>query len=77
MSYNKTGYYLRAAAIQQIAREHYEPGRHDRCYKAVWRKYVNKIYGIGYLPFLRYLKVEIPVQYMPREVIHHKRGMKQ
>lgn len=60
MSYNKKGYYKRAQKIQQIAKEFYEPGRQDRCYKWVWRYHVLPVYGIQYRAFLTYLKVEIP-----------------
>ena len=30
--------------VCDIVRKHYEPGRRDRCYKEVWRRYVNPVY---------------------------------
>lgn len=60
MAYNKKGYYKRVEQIQAIAREHYEPGRYDRCYKWVWHKHIQPVYGIGYRAFLSCLKVEVP-----------------
>lgn len=62
MPYNKTGYYKRAEQIQAIVREHYEPGRQDRCLKWVWRRHVQPLYGVCYITFLKYLKVKIPAE---------------
>lgn len=56
MAYNRKGYFQRARAIQELAAQHYEPGRQDRCYKWVWKKHIFPVYGICYNTFLRYLK---------------------
>ncbi len=56
MEYSKTGYVIRMKNILDITRRHYEPERQDRCYKMVWRKYVNPVYGIGYRTYLNYLR---------------------
>ena len=46
--------------IEHVARMtnlHYEAGRLDRCYKAVWRKYIYPVYPMDYRTYLRYLNV--------------------
>lgn len=63
MAYNKKGYYQRAAIIQAIAAQHYQPERHDRCYKWVWKKFIYPRYGMCYMSFLRYLHLDLPEQY--------------
>lgn len=60
MAYNRNGYYKRAAVIQAITRRHYEPERQDRCYAAVWRRYIRPAFGICYATYLRYLKATPP-----------------
>lgn len=57
MAYNKKGYIRRVAAIKNIAEQHYEPERHDKCWKAVWRRVIYPVYGISYHTFLSYMKV--------------------
>ncbi|MDR1120055.1 MAG: hypothetical protein LBM08_03980 [Dysgonamonadaceae bacterium] len=47
----------RALLVQKILKEHYEPGRQDRCKLWVWRNVINKIYPISEATFFRYLKV--------------------
>ncbi|WP_259330572.1 hypothetical protein [Parabacteroides merdae] len=41
--------------VCDIVRKHYEPGRRDRCYKEVWRRYVNPVYSMCYRTFLNYI----------------------
>lgn len=41
--------------VRLIAKRHYEPGNHMRCYKEVWRRYVLPKMGICYRTFLNYL----------------------
>ena len=60
MAYNNRGYYRRAMVIQEITKRHYEPERQDRCYAAVWRKYIRHTFGICYASYLRYLKATPP-----------------
>lgn len=62
MAYNKKGYYKRAKALQELTAQHYEPERHDRCYKWVWRKYVYPQFGICYHSYLRYLHTVVPAE---------------
>lgn len=60
MAYNKEGYYLRAKRLQELTAQYYEPGRQDRCLKWVWQRHVYPVYGIGYRPYLRYIKAKNP-----------------
>lgn len=60
MAYNKKGYYRRAMTIQEITRRYYEPERQDRCFAAVWRRYIYPAFGICYASYLRYLKATPP-----------------
>ena len=60
MAYNKQGYYRRALVIQEITRKYYEPERHDKCFKAVWRKHIRGMFGICYDTYIRYLKATPP-----------------
>lgn len=62
MAYNKKGYYKRAKALQELTAQHYEPERHDRCYKWVWRKFVYPQFGICYHSYLRYLHTPVPAE---------------
>lgn len=41
--------------VCDIVRKHYEPGRRDRCYKEIWRRYVNPVYPMCYRTFLNYI----------------------
>lgn len=56
MSYNKSGYNLRAKLIQQITAEYYEPENHSKCYKMVWIRHIYPRFGIGYRSYLSYIK---------------------
>lgn len=60
MAYNKRGYYQRAEAIRQLTAQFYEPERHDRCYKWVWRRHIFPRYGICYNTYLTYLYAKPP-----------------
>lgn len=50
----------RIELVCSIVKEHYEPGRRDRCYKEVWRRYVCPVYPMCYRTFLNYIGVNIP-----------------
>lgn len=52
----------RIALVCEIVNKHYEPGRQDRCYKEVWRRYVNPVYPCCYRTFLNYIGVNIAQQ---------------
>lgn len=41
--------------VAEITNQHYEIGRLDRCYKAVWRRYIYPIYPMNYRTYLRYI----------------------
>lgn len=49
----------RIELVCSIVKEHYEPGRRDRCYKEVWRRYVCPVYPMCYRTFLNYIGVNI------------------
>lgn len=53
------GYHLntlrRIDLVCAIVKRYYEPGRRDRCYKEVWRRYVNPVYPMCYRTFLNYI----------------------
>lgn len=57
------GYHLntlrRIGLVNDIVRKYYEPGRRDRCYKEVWRRYVNPVYPMCYRTFLNYIGVNV------------------
>lgn len=48
--------------VCNIVRKHYEPGRRDRCYKEVWRRYVNPVYPMCYRTFLNYIGVNTELE---------------
>ena len=43
-----------------IVNRYYESGNNSRCYKAVWRRYVNPLYPMSYRTFLSYLDIPTP-----------------
>lgn len=43
--------------IQEITQRYYEPGRQDRCYKAVWKHYIYPIYPMCYRTYLNYISM--------------------
>jgi hypothetical protein len=47
----------RARKALEIVEEHYERENHTRCYKAVWKKYVNHIYPMTYHTMLGYVRM--------------------
>lgn len=50
----------RVMAIRAITENNYEPGNAQKCYKAVWRRYVYPIYGCCYRTYLNYLGIPTP-----------------
>lgn len=47
----------RVKLIRKITERYYEPGNNARCYKAVWRMYINPIYPMCYRTYLNYLNI--------------------
>lgn len=41
----------RAERVLELVRQHYEPGRQDRCLKWVWRTKVRPELGLSYVGF--------------------------
>lgn len=58
-----------ALAVQEIVEQHYEPGRHDRCKRWVYRNFVRKKFRISERTFFRYLKItpQTPAQADPED----------
>ena len=50
---------LRIKKVCDITQQHYELGRQDRCYKAVWRNYVFPVYPMHYRTFLNYINTPL------------------
>lgn len=55
----RRSYLIRIREVQQFALRYYEKGRHDKCFKQVWKKYVFPRFGINYNIFLRYMKTDV------------------
>ena len=55
----RRSYLIRIREVQQFALRYYEKGRHDKCYKQVWKKHVFPRFGINYNTFLRYMKTDV------------------
>ena len=50
----------RIREVCAITREHYEAGNQSKCYRAVWRKFIEPKYGICYRTFLNYINEPLP-----------------
>lgn len=46
--------------VRAIVREHYEPGNQSKCYKAIWRRYVDPVYPMSYRTFWGYMNAKPP-----------------
>lgn len=42
----------------QVTSQYYEAGRHDRCYKWVWRKHIRDTFHIEYRTYLQWIRQE-------------------
>lgn len=49
--------YRKAEMIAKITQEHYEAGNLQKCYAAIWRKYIRPRFGICYNTYLNYLGI--------------------
>ena len=50
---------LRIRRVCEITQQHYEPGNLQKCYKAVWRKYVYDDYPMCYRTYLSYINTPL------------------
>ncbi len=50
----------RVLLVRKLTERYYEAGNNQRCYKAVWRKYINPIYPMCYRTYLNYLNIPTP-----------------
>jgi hypothetical protein len=46
--------------VCNIVQEHYEPGDQSKCYRQVWKLYVNPVYPMCYRTMLRYIATPVP-----------------
>lgn len=46
--------------IGELTKLHYEEGNQSKCYRAVWRKYIEPKYGICYRTYLKYIDTPVP-----------------
>ncbi len=46
---------IKIRIVQEIIPKHYEAGRQDRSYKAVWRNFIYPIYPMCYRTYLNYI----------------------
>jgi len=49
----------KAKLIQDLAAEHYEQGRQDRCYLWVYRNVILKRYPMSERSFWRYMSIDV------------------
>lgn len=59
MNKNTHNTVLRAKKVQELTAQHYEPGRHDRCKKWVYRNVIVKIYPMSERTFFRLLSTKV------------------
>lgn len=50
----------RIREVCEITQEHYETGNLSKCYRAIWRKYIEPKYGICYRTYLNYINKPLP-----------------
>jgi hypothetical protein len=62
MPFNRLYILQLAKSLQDIAQQHYEPGRQDKNYHAVWKYHVWPQYRINYRTFLRYLRINVDAE---------------
>lgn len=48
---------VRAEKVKAITALHYEPGNLAKCYKAVWRRWIEPEFGICYRTYLNMLGI--------------------
>lgn len=58
----------RVQLVRELTQRYYEAGNNRRCYKAVWKKYVNPIYPMCYRTYLNYLSIPAPSQHTPTDL---------
>ena len=49
--------HARAKLIKSLTVRYYDRGNHAKCYKAVWKKFINPIYPMSYRTYLNYLNI--------------------
>ncbi len=49
----------RIKIVCDITQEYYEPGNRAKCYKEIWRRYVNPLYPMCYRTYLAYINTPL------------------
>lgn len=62
MAYTREYKLRRIEAIQELARNHYEPGRQDRSWNWVWRCHILPLYQISFRTFKSYMAVDVEAE---------------
>jgi len=58
MAYVRDNFLERRKHAVEVTKMYYEPGRHDRCLKWVWRKYIKDLFHIEYRTYLAWMRAE-------------------
>lgn len=71
----------RIKMVCEITNKHYESGNNNKCYKEVWRRYVNPIYPMCYKTYLSYIsrplrEIKEATGTHPHEYQHHNSSTK-
>ncbi len=59
---------LRIRDICAITNTHYEVGNQSKCYKAIWRQYIEPKYGICYRTYLNYIGTPLPREHEVKQL---------
>jgi len=57
----------RAKKIRALTALHYEAGNQAKCYRAVWRHWIEPEFGICYRTYLSYLGISPDNEQQPRQ----------
>lgn len=44
--------------VKAITAQHYEAGNQAKCYKAIWRRWIEPMFKISYITYVRYLGIK-------------------
>lgn len=58
MPYNKKNYIQKRRHALQVTLQYYEPGRQDRCYRWVWKKYIKDQFHVEYNTYMKWMREE-------------------
>lgn len=49
----------KALIVRRLMSEHYQPERHDKCKRWVWRNYINPVMPMAERTFYRYINMKL------------------